>query len=420
MLSSGDSFEGRITVTPDEILRTIEAPLVGLTTEAKDALLETMTEYREAVVRVIDVGWQLETCSSHDLHHLTYRQIRTQSPLPAQLVISARNKAHAVISGIRNLDGKRRSRRRHARESRKPQMVSLIPIRYDQRSAKLYLQTREVSLSTTNGRIRAHFSVPAYFEKYLEDGWHPRNFELMFRKQRDKFVLLLVMRYLPEEQMEGVPCYVGVDRGMKRLAVTSTGRFFSGKRLRNTQRKRFRLVRELQSKGTRSARRKLRLVAGRVRRFQKDVNHRISKEIVASVPSGGTIILEDLSGIRLSTSQKARGRRILQRELNWWPFYELERFIEYKAQSKGIRVMRVDPAFSSQMCSRCGHVGSTNRKGSWFHCASCGYQCNVDLNASRNLVHHHFVEQLSFRELTLEAIRVLGGCPVSVPNVLPR
>ena len=62
--------------------------------------------------------------------------------------------------------------------------------------------------------------------------------------------------------------------------------------------------------------------------------------------------------------------------------FQLQTQIEYKALQKGLRVIYVNPAYSSQICSHCGQLGV--RLGNTFTC-SCGNQQHSDLNSSRNL-----------------------------------
>ncbi|MBS0650386.1 MAG: transposase [Verrucomicrobia bacterium] len=65
-----------------------------------------------------------------------------------------------------------------------------------------------------------------------------------------------------------------------------------------------------------------------------------------------------------------------------WGFRKLQTFIEYKAEAKGLSVLYVNPAYSSQTCPVCGCLGVRTRH--LFKC-SCGSQQHADWNASRNL-----------------------------------
>ena len=70
------------------------------------------------------------------------------------------------------------------------------------------------------------------------------------------------------------------------------------------------------------------------------------------------IVMENLNYIRTRTKQRGRESR---RSLHAWTFAQRRGFLEYKAEAKGCRVVGVDPLYTSQMCSRCGHVHRSNR-----------------------------------------------------------
>jgi len=110
-------------------------------------------------------------------------------------------------------------------------------------------------------------------------------------------------------------------------------------------------------------------------RVIRDLNHKISSKIVLEAKSQKAgIVLEDLKGIR-----KTKTSRKFKYALNSWSFYQLKTFIEYKAKLHGIPVVKVDPRYTSQQCSKCGLLGE--RKGKIFKC-SCGHVENADVNAS--------------------------------------
>ena len=86
-------------------------------------------------------------------------------------------------------------------------------------------------------------------------------------------------------------------------------------------------------------------------------------------------------------------RKKNRRWFHSWNFAQLQRYIEYKAQEKGISVVYLDARYSSQKCSRCGYRIRSNRKDQvHFECRKCGYRLNADLNAARNLANNYPVK----------------------------
>ena len=89
----------------------------------------------------------------------------------------------------------------------------------------------------------------------------------------------------------------------------------------------------------------------------------------------GMIQMEDLTGI---------GER--SAFLKRWSYYDLQLKIEQKAAEAGISVKKIKAQYTSQRCSKCGHVAKENRLSqAEFVCVSCGYTANADYNAARNI-----------------------------------
>lgn len=69
-----------------------------------------------------------------------------------------------------------------------------------------------------------------------------------------------------------------------------------------------------------------------------------------------------------------------------WSYYQLQSYIEYKAEREGIKVRYVNPAYTSQTCSRCGNIDKENRQTQQeFKCTKCGFELNADHNAAINI-----------------------------------
>lgn len=113
------------------------------------------------------------------------------------------------------------------------------------------------------------------------------------------------------------------------------------------------------------------------RNFAKTYNHMISKRIVefAKKHKCEYIHLEKLT-------KDGFDNTILRN----WSYYELQQMIEYKADRLGIKVRYVNPAFTSQTCSRCGNIDKENRQTQeTFVCTKCGFKLNADHNAAINI-----------------------------------
>ena len=69
-----------------------------------------------------------------------------------------------------------------------------------------------------------------------------------------------------------------------------------------------------------------------------------------------------------------------------WAYYDLQEKIQYKADMQGLKVRYINPAYTSQKCSKCGYTDKENRLGqSKFICKNCGLIINADYNASLNI-----------------------------------
>lgn len=175
---------------------------------------------------------------------------------------------------------------------------------------------------------------------------------------------------------------VGVDLGIKQLAVTRTGRFFSGRESYHHQHKGVRCQRELQRVGTRSAYRAVRRVHRRRRRRGRDRLHRVANGIIEEALAHDTTVVavEELTDICDRLPQATAVHR--------WAFRTLLSFVEYRARARSLEVVTVDPAHTSTRCSRtdCGHTADANRPSrSRFRCVECGYEVHANYNAAKNI-----------------------------------
>jgi IS605 OrfB family transposase len=181
---------------------------------------------------------------------------------------------------------------------------------------------------------------------------------------------------------------LGVDLGIVQLATDSEGTQYSGEPVRSLRQRHRTHSRVLQKRAkkhhSKAAYRRLVRRRRQVSRYQRWVNHNISKRLVeTALTSRKALALEDLSGIR----ERDNG---FGREMRWqlgnWAFDQLRQFVAYKAQRAGVPVVFVDPRDTSRTCSACGSCDKANRKSqSHFCCLECGFEDNADRNAARNI-----------------------------------
>jgi IS605 OrfB family transposase len=202
--------------------------------------------------------------------------------------------------------------------------------------------------------------------------------------ERDGEWWLHVVVTVPAPDIPPSDQVVGVDLGITRPAVMSNNRFLGKKAWKAIDGRLFHFKRALQKKGTKSARCHLKRVRRRQRRFRRDCDHVLSKQIVQSVEPGGTIVLENLKDIR--KRMKAKRRTKTKRRMHSWSFAQIKGFIGYKAEGRSCTVVAVDPRHTSQRCSCCGHTARNNRRSqSIFKCRKCGFHLNADLNGARTI-----------------------------------
>src|SRR3984893_10926812 len=185
------------------------------------------------------------------------------------------------------------------------------------------------------------------------------------------------------ERLLDVPSQVGIDVGLKSFATLSNGeeianpRFFrkEEKVLAKVQRKHSKLA-----KGT-PERRKHRKVVARVHEriaFRRDnFTHQNSRQIVDRY---GVICVEDLHVNRM-VHNHCLAKSIA--DASWSAFFGQ---LSNKAEEAGRQFVKVNPAYTSQTCSQCGHRQKMPLSERIFACPCCHLSIDRDHNASLNIL----------------------------------
>ena len=346
------------------------------TAEQAAALRATLERANAACDHISRVAWGTQTFGKFALQKLCYTDVREQYDLSAQLTV----RALAKVGDAYKLDKK-------TLRTFRP----LAPIAYDDRILSYNLRTSSVSIWTLEGRQIIPFVCGERQRALLQSRMGESD---LVERRGDWYVLAACD--LPDPEPQDIDDALGVDLGVTNIATDSDGTIYSGSTIKSVRYRHRRLRNKLQKKGTLSAKRRLRRLAGQEARFARDVNHTISKRLVSVAErTKRAIALEDLKGI----GTRIRAGRQQRTILHSWAFFQLRAFIAYKAQRAGIPVVVVDPRNTSRTCPACGHITKANRPSqATFRCVSCGCAGHADTIAAGN-------------------IRVLGRATVMQPHV---
>ncbi|MBX5455971.1 MAG: transposase [Thermogemmatispora sp.] len=334
------------------------------TEEQHHALLETMHAFNAACNYVAEQAFLAKVANQFTLQKMTYRQVRTTYRLSAQLAIRCISKVSDAYKRDKSI---------------KPTFKPEGAIVYDERVMSFKGLTH-VSLLTLRGRVLVPFLIGQYQAARMQA--IKGQADLIYRQGTFSLAVTLDV---PTPDPQEASDFLGVDLGIVNLATDSDGESFRGQAVEATRKRSHALRQRLQKRGTKSAKRHLKKLSGKQARFQRNTNHVISKRIVQKARSlGKGIAIEDLRHIRSRT--EARLNKSQRSRHSNWSFAQLRSFLSYKAALAGVPLYLVDPAYTSQRCSACGHCAKENRKSqAVFCCTNCGMSMNADVNAALNI-----------------------------------
>jgi putative transposase len=321
-----------------------------------------MHRFNEACNYIANIAFERKTANKIELQKVVYYKVRERFGLSAQLVIRAIAKVSEAYKRDRTI---------------KPEFRSDGAIVYDQRILS-WRKLEAVSILTISGRKIIPIRIGEY-QKVRLDRIRGQA-DLIYR---DGIFYLAVVVEVPEPSKFDAVGVLGVDLGIVNLTTDSDGETFSGKQIDDVRERNAELRANLQKAGTKSAKRHLKKLSGRERRFHRNVNHVISKKVVAKAKdTGKAVVLEDLEGIRTSTTVRKAQRSRNQS----WAFRQLRSFIEYKAALAGVPIVLVNPRGTSHICPACGHNERRNRPNrDTFRCVKCGFSGCADHIAAINI-----------------------------------
>jgi putative transposase len=335
-----------------------------------------LEDFRLAVNNSIRAGLQTRVTSRNALVKLVYKDFRQEHPrMYSQHLVSAFEVAASVLKNHR--------RRVRSGNARRIPYVRRLFMKAENQAYKLDRVKGVVDLPI---RARCHVDLKLilsdYHRKYLDDHSYslgsltlfPDRVIIAFRKHAPK-------PYAPEstlsldtneKSLDGVLArcddLVPVKAEFPQIAVIQQRHHDRRKRLQKKK-----------AHDRRTSRNLCRREGRRERHRIEYSLHQVANAVLSFAEyHRSSLVLEDLKGIR------PRKDRSLNRRLSLWPRRKLHQIVEYKAQWRGIPVVKVDPRYSSKTCPICGRI-QKSRMGAEFEC-ECGWHLDRHINASLNLL----------------------------------
>lgn len=186
------------------------------------------------------------------------------------------------------------------------------------------------------------------------------------------------------------PAYLAVNDGLERSLIGDGDAF---QKQRDVFRRRFKELQRCQltqgGHGRKHKTKATEILRGKERNWVQTENHRISREIVnlAIRWKVESIQMENLKGFGKNSEGEVETKH--KRLLGRWSYFELQKNIEYKAQMAGIKVVYVNPAYTSQTCHVCGKKGDRTERDTFIclntECSCYGKPQDADMNAAINI-----------------------------------
>ena len=341
----------------------------------KILLDETMSVFSDGCYYVCDYVFHTHDLKQFSLNKALYSTLRVKFGLKSQM---AQSVFKTVIARYKTI-------LENQKEWIKP---SFKKPQYDLVWNRDYSLTQNCfSVNTLNGRVKLPYFAEG-MSKYFDHDIYKFGTAKLVNKHGKYFLHIPVTYDVEESNISDICNVVGIDRGINFVVATYDSKhksgFVSGKAIKQKRASYSKLRKELQMRQTPSSRRRLKAIGQRENRWMQHVKHQVSKALVESNPKHTLFVLEDLSGVRNATERVRTKDRYVSVS---WSFYDLEQKLIYKAKQNQSTVIKVDPRYTSQCCTACGHIEKANRnkKIHLFTCKNCGYKSNDDRIGAMNL-----------------------------------
>ncbi len=248
--------------------------------------------------------------------------------------------------------------------------------RADNEIAEYWLNVRVASVyGGINVPIKPHIQIPS-------DGGGVEYCESKILKKDGEFYFHLTVKKTVQAK-ESYDGLLAVDVGQKYLAVSVASHRdrpkFRGREIRGIRRHYNWLRKRL---GEKKLKDEIARLSDKESRKVDQKLHEIAKELVEEADQNDElIVVGNLEGLRKGSGDMGE---TMNRMIGNFPYHKLAKYLEYKANERGIQVLKMNEHYTSRECSRCGAKGKRPNQGT-FKCPRCGYEVNADFNGAKNI-----------------------------------
>jgi len=237
-----------------------------------------------------------------------------------------------------------------------------IDIRFDENSFDTWIRFSSIGMKM---KLNLPSKKHKHFHKFHD--WKMKD-SVRLRKYGEKyFVDLYFEKEAPALKSNGKS--VGLDCGYKKLLISSEN--------------------ELYDTGLEKIYNKISRKKQGSQRFKKSLTERdnkINESInLLKFDELKIVVVEDLKNVKKDSSGKIR--KSFNNKLQRWSYSTVLNRLELLCEEKGIDYRKVNPAYTSQTCSKCGFRHKDNRNSEKFKCLDCNFEADADYNASINILH---------------------------------
>jgi len=336
---------------PKAMRRSARVYLNDLNVGKSQTLVEFLHLCHDATQYFIDLFWQRQDFSAKLANLETVHKGCERFGITTRLSQALAKQAKEAVRSASELDGAKPELRKH--------VVSLY---YHFVKVEAFQGSFDYAVKLI-GSGAPRMIIPVKSTKvvnhYLADGWHMSKTIRLGRKGDRLYIDFIMEKARPSLKEQGV--IIGMDSNYK------NGFYFSDKQ--NVGLELYPRIQEF-TKRQKHTHAEIKSMVGKA-----------LKEIDFSAI--GMLCVEDLKRVK----HKTRGKfpRIFNRRLSHWLYAYVAEVLARKCEEQGIRLVRKNPAYTSQFCPVCHRWDRRNRVGDKFKCVHCGFSNHADLHSSQNL-----------------------------------